>query len=67
MADSTSELQKAVDELRRATQERERLMTYRDAQIRIALAKGVTWLKVQEITGLGPHGVAMAVKRAPKE
>jgi hypothetical protein len=67
MEDSASALQKAVEDLRRATEEREKLMRYRDEQIRRALADGVTWVRVQDITGLGPHGVAMAVKRLPRK
>ncbi|GAB3125885.1 hypothetical protein [Glaciibacter psychrotolerans] len=36
---------------------------YRDRQIRAGLAAGFTWKQLQDITGLTPRAIALAIKR----
>lgn len=64
---SFEELEKAVAELRSATSERDRLIGQRDELIRSALDRGATWVQVQEVTGLSPRGLSLAINRIPTD
>lgn len=58
-----SDLSEAQADLRAIDKRRVELLAIRDGLIVQALGAGATWAKVQETTGLGPRGVALAVKR----
>ena len=58
-----SELRATVEKLAAVNQRRANLIQYRDRQIREVIDAGATWAQVQEITGLSPRGLAMALKR----
>jgi hypothetical protein len=66
MADLT-ELQRTAKRLADADERRASLVEYRDRQIVDALADGAKWTEIQDVTGLSPRGVQLAVKRAKGE
>ncbi|RFA13246.1 hypothetical protein B7R21_08490 [Subtercola boreus] len=67
MAETFDELEKAVAALRSVTEEREILIRRRDELIRASLKGGATWVQVQNVTGLSPRGLSLAINRLPKE
>jgi len=64
MAEDLTELRRTVERLTEADERRANLVEYRDRQIVEALDGGATWKQVQDVTGLSPRGLALAVKRA---
>jgi hypothetical protein len=58
------ELRRTVERLSALDARRASLGEYRDRQIVESLAAGATWAQVQEVTGLSPRGVQMAIRRA---
>jgi len=66
MNDELNELRATVEKLAAVNERRANLIQYRDRQIRAALAAGATWAQMQEVTGLSPRGLAMAIKRASR-
>lgn len=63
MQDWESELTLTVGKIDAARKLDASRVQYRDRQIREALAQGATWKQLQEITGLSPRGLALAIKR----
>jgi hypothetical protein len=59
-----TELQKTVKNIEKTDERRASQVEYRDRQIVALLAKGKSWVRLQEITGLSPRGIQLAVKRA---
>lgn len=55
---------RTVDRLSALDERRASLVQYRDRQIVEALAGGATWAQVQQVTGLSPRGVQLAIARA---
>jgi len=64
MADDLDELAKTIQKLALADERRNSLAQYRDRQMAEAKAAGVTWARLQEVTGLSLRGAQMAVERA---
>ena len=63
MADEMEELRATVEKLAAVNARRDNLIQYRDRQIREAIAAGATWAQIQNVTGLSPRGLAIAIKR----
>lgn len=63
MEETLEALAAAQMELRDFDKQRAGLLAKRDRLMMRALESGATWAKVQETTGLGPRGIALAVKR----
>lgn len=57
------ELSLTVAKLAAVNEHRASLIQYRDRQIVAALRGGAKWVEIQDVTGLSPRGVALAVKR----
>lgn len=64
MTSEVEELRATVEKLAAVNERRDNLIAYRDRQIKAAIAAGSTWAQLQEVTGLSPRGLAMAIKRA---
>ena len=64
MAEDLTELRETIERLAAVDNQRASLLQSRDRQIVDALESGATWKQVQNVTGLSPRGLAMAVKRA---
>jgi ribosomal protein S18 len=58
------ELRAANESLRRLDARRTAQMEYRDDVLLRAIVAGATWVRVQEVTGLTPRGVQLALRRA---
>jgi ribosomal protein S18 len=58
------ELRRTVEKLAEVNALRASRIAYRDRQILEAIAGGATWVQVQQVTGLSPRGLALAIKRA---
>lgn len=54
-------LAKALEAVDKCRQE---LMAERDCALRDAREAGATWRMLQEVSGMGPRGVSLALKRA---
>lgn len=63
MSFDPAELRATVEKLAVVNQRRANLIEYRDRQIHDAIQAGATWAQMQEITGLSPRGLALALKR----
>lgn len=63
MAIDVTELRATVDKLAAVNERRANLIQYRDRQIAETIAAGATWAQVQQVTGLSPRGLAMALRR----
>lgn len=63
MTDSLDDLHAVTAKLRAHDERRANLLHSRDALVRQALAEGATWAMVQQVTGLTPRGVALAIQR----
>ena len=61
--DKKEELKNTLIKLAAATEDRKTLIQYRDRQICELLAGGMTWVAMQQLSGLSVRGVALAVKR----
>ena len=61
--DEIAELSRTIEKLAEVNERRANLIQYRDRQIVQALASGATWAEVQRLAGIGPRGVALAIKR----
>lgn len=62
MAD-LDELAETIQKLALTDERRSNLTEYRDRQMADAKAAGVTWAKLQEVTGLSLRGAQLAVER----
>ena len=60
------ELTATVEKLAGVNERRGNLIEYRDRQIKAALDAGDRWTDVKNVTGLSPHGLALAIKRAER-
>lgn len=60
----SAELARAVAVLRQTDNERAGELIRRDSLLERAMAKGSSWSRVQELTGLTPRGVQQALRRA---
>lgn len=58
------ELRRTVERLTTLDERRAGLVQYRDRQILEALNAGATWARLQEVTGLSPRGLQLAIRRA---
>lgn len=61
--DEIAELRRTIEKLAAVNERRASLIQYRDRQMVQALAAGSTWADVQRVAGIGPRGVALAIKR----
>lgn len=64
MTSALDELARTAEKLADLNALRASRIQYRDRQILAALAAGATWAQLQQVTGLSPRGLAMAIKRA---
>ena len=63
MAIDVSELRATLEKLAAVNERRANLIEYRDRQIADAVSRGATWAQMQDVTGLSPRGLALALKR----
>ena len=66
MTNDLIELRRTVEKLAELNELRASRIQYRDRQILAAANSGATWARLQEITGLSPRGLALALARARK-
>ena len=60
------ELRRTVEKLAETNALRASRIQYRDHQLLEAATAGATWSRLQEVTGLSPRGLALALARARK-
>ena len=64
MTYNLTELSRTVEKLAETNVLRANRIQYRDRQILEAVTAGATWVRLQQVTGLSPRGLALALARA---
>lgn len=62
--DVLEELKEAADALRRQHEHLGQQVRYRDELIRKARAQGKSWSAIQDVAGVGPRIISIAMKRS---